>query len=78
MAKWEYMVDRPFGKICTHLPKESREKGETGDGNIEKYFNKLGDQGWEFCGIDEYKVYYFKRKISVLHKLRSTIKRWRD
>lgn len=64
--KWEYMVDRPFGKICTHPPKDAREKGETAKGNIEEYFNNLGEQGWELCGIghnsyDSY--YYFKRKI---------------
>lgn len=66
--KWEYMVKRPFGYICTHPPKESRENGETAEGNIEEYFNNLGDQGWELCGIGHDSYYYFKRKTIELHE----------
>lgn len=65
--KWEYLVDLPFASINTHPDKECRVNGETPRGNIEAYFNKLGEQGWELCGIDEH-GYYFKRRTIELHE----------
>ncbi len=63
-TKWEYTVRRPYGYICTHPPKDSRARGETAIGNIEAYFNQMGNMGWEMCGTgDDY--YYFKRQIEI-------------
>lgn len=64
ITKWEYMSKRVYGYICTHPPKEDREKGETGEGNIKQYFDNLGYLGWELCGIDD-GLYYFKRPLNM-------------
>lgn len=64
--RFEYMTKRPFSSICTSPLKESRARGETEEGNIKEYFDKLGADGWEMCGTGEYGRFFFKRELPAL------------